>query len=63
MGGGPPGAVAEDLPEKQIKKRGRPKKASANAAGSAKKRGRPKKASENAAGAAKKRGRPKKQIT
>ena len=57
---GAPRAVAEDLPEKQIKKRGRPKKASANAAGAPKKRGRPKKASANAAGAPKKRGRPKK---
>ena len=60
---GAPRGVADDLPEKQTKKRGRPKKASANAAGAAKKRGRPKKASANAAGAPKKRGRPKKQIT
>lgn len=56
---GAPRAVADEPPVKQAKKRGRPIKANASAAGAAKKRGRPKKTSGDT-GAAKKRGRPKK---
>lgn len=56
---GAPRAVADEPPVKQAKKRGRPVKANASAAGAAKKRGRPKKANGDT-GAAKKRGRRKK---